>query len=102
MPNFSTIFILIIILIIVALFYARQQLFLWYRRIKKETEEAEDAVDSAFDNLKKKIEKEIEFMDNEPGLSKEEKEIRDRLEDALSSSSETIKKELEDIKKTID
>lgn len=99
MVNF---YLLVIILALITFFYAWYQIFLWRKKIRKEVEEAEEAVNLAFDNLRQKIEKEIEFLDKEPGLNKEEKEIRDRLQEVLESSGQMIRKEIKDIKKSID
>ena len=95
-------FILLIILVITAIFYAWYRFSLWHKRIKRETDEVEGAVDTAFGSLRKKIEKEIEFLDKEPGLNKEEKDLKDRLQEALESSEEAIKKEIKDVKKEVD
>jgi len=95
-------FILIAIFVIATIFCAWYKFSAWQKRLKKETDEVEEAVDAAFSKLRMKIEKEIEFLDKEPGLSKEEKEIRDKLQEALESSEKTIKKEIEDVKKAVD
>jgi len=84
------------------LLYAWHRAFFWKRRLKIETKEAEESVDKSFKEMKEKIERQIEMLDNTPGLTQEEKEIRDRLEEALNSSQELIKKEIEDIKKELD
>ena len=94
--------IIIIGLIVALAIYAWHRVSFWKRRVQIETKEAEDAVDNSFKTMRKKIEKQIEMLDNTPGLTQEEKEIRDRLEEALNSSEEIIKKEIEDIKKEID
>ena len=84
------------------LLYAWHRISFWKKRLRIETTEAEESVDKSFKEMRKKIERQVEMLDNTPGLTQEEKEIRDRLEEALSSSEEMIKKELEDIKKELD
>ena len=92
----------IIIVMTVILFYVWYRVFVWQARLKKEAEEAEDVVDESFLKLKKKIEKQVEMLDGEPGLSEEEKKIRDKLIRALKESERAIKKEVKDIKKNLD
>lgn len=94
--------IIIIIGVIIVLLYAWYRVSFWKKRLRIETEEAESAVDKSFKDMRKRIEKQIEMLDNTPGLTQEEKEIRDKLEEALNSSEGIIKKEIKDIKKEID
>lgn len=94
--------ILIICWLIFLILYAWYRFSIWRKKVRQETEEAEDIIKTSFDRLRQKVEQEIEFLDNEPGLSREEKEIRDKLEDALKRSEESIRKEVKDIKKIID
>lgn len=96
-----SIFLIIFFTVAVALYF-RYRVSLLHKKIRKEADEAEETVDNAFYNLREKIEKEIEFLDKEPGLSEGERELRDKLQEALESSEEVIKKEVKDIKKTID
>lgn len=74
----------------------------WKRKVKKEAEEAEKTIERAFQKLKEKIEKEIEFLDNQPGLNPNEKELRDKLQDSLEYARELMEKEIEDIRKSIE
>lgn len=88
--------------IIIIIAYALYRISFWRKRVRTEISEAEDAVDSSFRQLREKIEKNVEMLDNKPGLSQEEKEIRDKLQEALNNSEEIIKKEISDIRKEID
>lgn len=76
------------------------QFSLWKKRIQREAREAEETVEKAFQKLRERIESEIEFLDKEPGLSEEEKKLRDKLQQALSFAQELVEKEIEDIRKT--
>jgi len=91
---------LIVVLILIIL-YARYQVALWKRRIRKETKDVETVLRAAFKTLREEIEKEIEYFDKKSGLTKREKEVRDKLKDALKISEEFISKEVEDIKKQL-
>ncbi len=94
-------YILIATVAVLIIFYIWYRVSFWRKRIRIETREAEEAVDRSFKDLKKKIEKQIEMIDNTPGLSPEEKEIRDKLQEALDNSEEIIKKEIGDIEKEL-
>jgi len=94
--------VVLIISLIGIMFYARNQLTLWQKRVKRETKEAEKSVEKAFQVLKKKIEEQIEYLDDRKGLSKREKEIQGKLQEALDSTQETIDKEIKDIEKELE
>lgn len=99
---------IMITLIILIAFFIAIAIFAWYRisylrrRLKKETREAGESLQKAFDNVRKKVEEQIEDLDHRPGLSKEEKRIRDNLRDALDTAEETIGKEIKDIGKELE
>ena len=93
--------ILIIALPVILVFYTWYRISFWKKRIDIETREAENAVTQSFENIRKKIEKQVEMLDGNPELSPEEKEIRDKLNEALKDSEELIRKEIRDIKKEI-
>ncbi len=84
-----------------AAFYTWYRISLWRKEIQSEVEDVEESIDSGFLKMKKKIEKQIEMLDNQPGLSEEEKEIRDRLYKALEEAEGAIKKEVDDVKNEI-
>ncbi len=94
--------IILIIGLTIVIIYTIYRVSFWRKRIRIETKEAQDAVSSSFKELREKIEKNVEMLDNKPGLSKEEKEIRDRLQEALDKSENIIRKEIDDIEKEID
>ncbi len=93
---------LIILILIVILGWVGYWFFLWQKKIKKETKEVKEITEDVFLKLRGKIEKEIEFLDNTPGLSEQEKKIRDNLYRALSEAESVIKKELKDVEKTVE
>ncbi len=84
-----------IFLVVVAFIFTWFQVFKMYKRINEQQREAEESVDSNFKDLQKKIEKQIEMIDGEPGFNEEERKIRDRLREALNKSESAIKKNLE-------
>ena len=84
-----------IFLVVVAFIFTWFQVFKMYKRINEQQREAEESVDSNFKDLQKKIEKQIEMIDGEPGFNEEERKIRDRLREALNKSESDIKKNLE-------
>ena len=94
----------LIVLIVVALgviFYTWYRISLWRKRISKETKEAAQIVARAFRALREEVQEQIEYLDKKPGLTKGEKEIRDKLQEALNISEEFIGKEIDDIEKEI-
>ena len=93
--------VLIIIGLLLIFFYAWYRISIWKKRLKRETRELNRAVVMAFKGLRKEIKKQIEYLDGKPGLTKEEKKIRDNLKKALEYSRKTIEKELQDIKKEL-
>ncbi len=70
-------------------------------KIKKEVHEARLSLEITFKNLRKKIIKKIEYFDEKPGLSPEEKKIRDSIMGILNSSEKIVEKEIKDIEKEI-
>jgi len=93
--------VVLIMSLIGIMFYARNRFILWQKRVKREIKEAERSTKKAFQILQKKIEKEVEYLNNRKGLSKREKEIQDKLQEALDSAKETIDKEIKDIEKEL-
>lgn len=100
----SEIILLAILLLVVwtMVVYFLFQFFSWRKKMRKEVEEVGETLDWAFQRLREKIEKEIEFLDNQVGLSEKEKELRDRLEESLTHAKEMTEKEIEDIRKMIE
>ena len=68
----------------------------------KETKEVAQSVARAFRALREKVQEQIEHLDKKPGLTKGEKEVRDKLQDALNISEEFIGKEIKDIEKELE
>ncbi len=91
----------LIVVLVLIIFYARYQVALWKKRIREETKDVETVLQANFKTLRKKTEKQIEYFNKKPGLTKREREVHDKLKDALKMSEEFIKKEVEDIKKQL-
>jgi hypothetical protein len=70
--------------------------------MRVETREVFQAVLIAFKALREEVEKQIEFLDGKPGLTKDERKVRDKLKEALSVSEECISKEVKDIEKELE
>ncbi len=94
--------IIVLALFVTVIIYSIYRISFWKKRVQIETEEAETVVDHSFKSMREKIERQIEMLDKTPGLTQEEKEIRDKLQEALNSSEELIKKEIKDIKKEVE
>jgi hypothetical protein len=71
------------------------------KKLKKETKEANQSVSEGLQILRKKMQKQIEYFDKKPGLTKKEKDVRDNLMKAISVSEKFIKKEIKDIEKEL-
>ena len=96
-----TLFILIVALIAV-IFYGLHKLYLWQKRLRKETSEVSPNVTKAFRALRDEVEKQVEKLHKRPGLTKKEKKMRDKLQKALDISETSIKKEIKDIEKELE
>ncbi len=103
-----TLIALIVFLILTILFSILIVLYVWYRislwrkRIRRETREVKRSVTQAFSDLRKEVREQVEYFDKRQGLSKREKEIRDKLQKALKVSEESISKEIKDVEKELE
>lgn len=103
--DYLSIMITLIVLIVAAviiIFYGWYRISRWRKRLKIETKEVTQTVAKSFRTLREEIQEEIEKLDKKPGLSKREKQIRDKLQKAIDSSEELIEKEIKDIKKELE
>ncbi len=103
--NYLTVIITLIVLFIAAIgiiFYGWYRISLWRKRLKVETKEVARAVYRAFKLLREEIQEQIETFDKKPGLTKEEKKIRDKLQKTLNISKQFITKEIKDIEKELE
>ena len=103
--DYVSIIMTLIVLVAVALaviFYTWYRISIWRKKVRKETREVGESVSEAFLNLRREIEKQIALLDKKPGLSKSEKELRDKLQEALNLSEKFIHKEIEDIEKEVE
>ncbi len=98
--DYLTTMITLIILIVGAvavIFYAWYRISIWRKRVRKETKEVAQNVTKAFKALREEVAEQIEMLDGKPGLSKKEKQVRDKLKEALDISEKFIGKEIEDV-----
>jgi len=103
--SYSIIMITLIVLIVgvvAIILYAWYRISLWRKRLRKETKEVARSVAKAFRALREEVQEQIEYLDKKPGLSKSEKEIRDKLQEALDVSEAFIGKEIKDIEKELE
>ena len=103
--DYLTIMITLIVLIIgvlVVIFYSWYRITVWRRRIRKETKEVSQSVNSAFRALREEVEEQVAMLDKKPGLTKKEKEIRDKLQEALDVSERFIGKEIKDVERELE
>lgn len=103
--DYLTTMVTLIILIVGAvaiIFYTWYRVSLWRKRISKETKEVSQSVTGAFRALREEVEEEISLLDKKPGLTKEEKAIRDKLQEALDISEKFITKEIRDVEKELE
>ena len=89
-----TIHILFIFVIFLVLLYTWNLVFMLQKKVKEEKKRTKESIGKDFQSLRKKIEKQVEMLDGEPGLSKEEEKIRDALYAILEESEKKIKKEI--------
>ena len=102
-PMFFLILIIIIILLALSIVY------IFFSRIRKdenklmkEVKEAEESLKNNFDKLREDLKLRIEYFDLKPGLSPEEKKLRDEIFYFLKSTEEAIAKEIKDIEKKLE
>jgi hypothetical protein len=97
-----------IVLVGLVAFIVFSTYFIWYKfkrfrnSLRKETKEAKETTFHAFNVLRKEIQKQIEYFDKKPGLTKEEKAIHEKLQEALNISEKFIGKEIKDIEKELE
>jgi hypothetical protein len=103
--DYVTIMITLIVLIIgllLILFYTWYRISEWRKRMKRETKEVDQAVLAAFKELREKVQEQIEYLDEKPGLTDFEAKVRDKLKEALDVSEQFIEKELKDVEKELE
>lgn len=103
--DYLTTMITLIILIVGAIaiiFYTWYRVSVWRKRVSKETKEVSQSVSGAFRALRDEVEEQIAMLDKKPGLTKEEKAIRDKLQEALDISEKFIGKEIRDVEKELE
>ena len=93
--------IVLIVGVLAIIFYTWYRISFWRKRMRVETKEVEESVEKAFRALKEEVEEQIEFLNGKPGLTQDERRVRDKLKEALNISEEFISKEIKDIKKEL-
>jgi hypothetical protein len=103
--NYLSIMITLAVLIFVLIgiiFYGWLKVSEMRKKLRKETREVAQSVAKAFKALREEVQEQIEYLNKKPGLTKGEKEIRDKLREALDISEEFIGKEIKDIEKELE
>ena len=103
--GYLTVMATLIVLIVVAvgiIFYTWYRISLWRKRVRAETKEVAQAVLAAFKALREEVEEQIEYLDGKPGLTKSEREVRNKLKEALDVSEQFFGKELKDVEKELE
>ncbi|MDP2864262.1 MAG: hypothetical protein Q8N73_01215 [bacterium] len=103
--DYLTIMITLIVLIIgviAIILYTWYRISLWRKKLRTETKELAQTIYGAFRALREEVQEQIEYLDKKPGLTKGEKEIRDKLQEALDISEKFISKELKDVEKELE
>jgi len=99
--SYWTLLLVLIFLIVLIAGIGIILIFLRLRKLKKETKEAADSLKSTFDDLKKEIEKKIEYLDYKPGLNPKEEKLRNEFMDILEKSERMVAQEIQDIEKVL-
>lgn len=103
--DYLTTMITLIVLIsgaIAIIFYTWYRVSLWKKRVGKETKEVAQSVTGAFRALRDEVEEQVSSLDKKPGLTKGEKETRDKLQEALDISEKFIEEEIKDVEKELE
>jgi len=87
----------LIVFLILIIGYGWYKISIWRKRLKKETREIEENLIKAFRALREEVQEQIEYLDKKKGLSRREKQIRNKLNKALKISEEFIGKEIKDV-----
>ena len=102
--SFKKLILILVLIIVIGISFAGY-LFCRIRQakkiIKKETEEVKETLATVFEDLRKEIKKRVEMFDSQPGFTKKEREIYDKLKETLNSSEKSIRKEIEDVEKEL-
>jgi len=103
--DYLTIMVTFIVLIgaaIVVIFYGWYRIVMWRKRVRLETKELAQAISAAFKALREEVEEQIEYLDEKPGLTKSEREVRDKLKQALEIAEGFVSKELKDVERELE
>lgn len=92
----------LIIVLILVIFYSWYRISLWQKKLRQETKEVAQSVARSFRALREEVQEQVECLDKKPGLSKDEKALRDKLKEALNISEEFISKEIKDVEKELE
>ncbi len=89
----------LVIFLVLAIIYLGRRFWIWHRRSTKDARYIEQTVEAAFKALSNKVNEQIEYLDGKPGLTREEKRVRDRMQQALSITESYINKRVRKIGK---
>lgn len=95
------ILLIIIVLLVLYIVYREKEFKEEKRRIKRETEEVKDKSRKIFYALREEVDELVELTDKKPGLSENERRVKEKLQESLDIAEEFINKEVADIEKEI-
>lgn len=96
------ILVLIILALLLLIFYQWRWGVNGKKRLKREFKELADSFRKAFRVLREKLEDHVERLDGKSGLTKSEKEVKDKMNEALNTSEDFINKEIKDVEKELE
>lgn len=91
----------LIIILIGIIWWIYRKIILFKKRIRKETKDVSESLQQAFAIIRNAMEKQIEKMDNKPGLSVKEKKLNNSLKKVIQVAEEFVIKEIDDIEKEL-
>lgn len=95
-------FIVLIAAAVIVIFYGWYRINMWRKRVRLETKELSQAILSAFKALREEVEEQIEYLDEKPGLTKSERQVREKLKQALDVAEGFVSKELKDVERELE
>ena len=100
----QSISILILTVLLVIAWYVYSTFILIRKKLKKEIDEAQNALHKAFDLLREDVQEQVKLLENtktKRTLTKEEKRVATHLKKDLDDAEKFIKKEIKDIEKEL-
>lgn len=88
---------ILMILILIFIIYICGKIKKNRKKMQKETMQAQIRLKSAFEDLKSKLNKKIEYFDSKPGLSPKERKIRNEVFKILRESENAVHEEIKNV-----